>query len=210
MNGIEGILSGAHLLTICFYGLKYAVFRPIIFILFLYYLCGALIWIFNKLKRQRQCMVFGFTVSKLGLRSSARANSLRKFKPHLKISRVLIPKFWSDCFCFACFLHSSSAGWANGRWRTVLGTAVRTFDRPPEIEFSVSAALSRWVSHAWHSVTFCQKMVPFSTATMTESIFIKWKVESSNVACNILFFYPRSDDVTVFELINLWQDVKIS
>ena len=38
------------------------------------------------------------------------ANSLIKFERHLKASQVSIPKFQSDCFCFACFLHHQCLG----------------------------------------------------------------------------------------------------
>ena len=61
----DHLLTRYHLLTICFCRLESATFVPILFYLFLYYLCGLLIWILNELKLQRQRMVFEFVVSKL-------------------------------------------------------------------------------------------------------------------------------------------------
>jgi hypothetical protein len=45
-----------------------------------------------------------FEISIFSAQANPGANSLRKFKPHLKASKVSIPKFRSDCFCFTCFL----------------------------------------------------------------------------------------------------------
>jgi hypothetical protein len=49
-------------------------------------------------------------ISIFSARAGPCAKSLIKFKPHLKVSRVSIPKFRSDCFCFACFLHRQCLG----------------------------------------------------------------------------------------------------
>jgi len=58
------LLTWYHLLTICFNRLKSVRLLPILFYLFLYYLCGVLLWILSELKWWKQCMVLEFTVSK--------------------------------------------------------------------------------------------------------------------------------------------------
>ena len=61
-----GLLSLDYLLTIYFCRLKSVTFLPIPFFVFLYYLCGLLVWILDELKLYRQCMVFEFVVPELG------------------------------------------------------------------------------------------------------------------------------------------------
>ena len=49
-----------------------------------------------------------------------------------------------------------------------------------------------------------------SNVHQSYDVIISLAVGSSNLVGDILFFCPRGNDVTVFELINLWQDVKIT
>ena len=84
------LLTRYYLLTIWFCKLKSAIFLPIIFLVFWYYLCGLLISIFNELKLQRQCMVFQFVVSKLGFETGvSRLKQILAQTPWENLSHIL-------------------------------------------------------------------------------------------------------------------------